>query len=62
MVTLSVEAAERTLPVEYIVVDARSAYNAIMDGGWIHEIERVASTLHQVMRCLSCDETRTIDI
>ena len=37
---------EEMLQVEFVVIDARSAYNPIMGRGWIHEIERVASTLH----------------
>ena len=62
MITLTVEAAARTLEVEFVVIDAKSAYNVIMGRGWIHEMEGVASILHQVMRCLSPDRTKTIDI
>lgn len=62
MVTLTAEVAARTLEVEFVVIDARSTYNTIIERRWIHEMEGVASTLHQVMRCVSPDGTKTIDI
>ena len=33
---LMVHAAERTLPVNFLVTECRSAFNAIMGHGWIH--------------------------
>ena len=39
MVTLTVEAAARTVEVEFIIIDARSTFNAIMGRGWMHEME-----------------------
>ena len=54
---------EEMLQVDFVVIDARFAYNAIMGRGWIHEIEGgVPSILHQVMRCLSPDGTKATDI
>ena len=61
-ITLKVAAANRILDVEFLVIDAGSGYNAIMGRGWIHRMEGVPSTLHQVMRCLSEDGTKTVDI
>ena len=59
---LMVHAAERTLPVNFLVVDSRYAFNAIMGRGWIHAMHRVVSTQHQVMRCRFPDGRYTIDI
>ena len=52
---LMVYAAERTLLVNFLVMENRSTFNEIMDRGWIHAVHRVVSTLHQVMRCQSPD-------
>ena len=57
-----VYAAERTLPMNFLVVESRLAFNAIMGRGWIHAMHGVVSTLHQVMRCQSLDGRYTIDI
>ena len=62
MVTLTVQVAAKPLEVEFVVIDAKFGYNAIIGRGWIHEMEGVASTLHQVMRCHLPDGTKTIDI
>ena len=59
---LMVHIAERTLPVNFLVMESRSAFNAIMGRGWIHAMHRVVSTLHQVMRCQSPDGKYMIDI
>ena len=48
---LMMHAAERTLLVNFLVIESKSAFNAIMGRGWIHAMHRVVSTLHQVMRC-----------
>ena len=57
-----VHAAERTLPVNFLVIESISVFNAIMGRGWIHAMHGVVSTLHQVMRCQSPDGRYTIDI
>ena len=62
IVTLTVEGAVRTLQVEFIVIYTKTAYNAIIGRGWIHEMEGLASTLNQVIRCLSPNGTKAIDI
>ena len=59
---LMVYGAERTLPMNFLVIENRSTYNAIMGRGWIHTMHGVVSTLHQVMRCRSPDARYTIDI
>ena len=59
---LMVHATERTLPVNFLVMESRSAFNAIMGQGWIHMMHGVVSTLYQVMRCQSLDGRYTIDI
>ena len=61
-VTLPVTAAGNTLFVTFVIIDAPSAYNAIMGRDWIHLMDREASTRCQVMRCLSTDGQTTIDI
>ena len=53
---------ERTLPVNFLVIESKYAFNAIMGRGWIHAMHRVVSTLYQVMRCQSPDRRYTIDI
>ncbi|PON52735.1 hypothetical protein PanWU01x14_206960 [Parasponia andersonii] len=62
IITLDVRAAERCVNVDFIVVDCQSSFNVIMGRGWVHAIHGVASTLHQVLRCQSKDDTYTIDI
>ncbi|PON42640.1 hypothetical protein PanWU01x14_280340, partial [Parasponia andersonii] len=62
VVTLKVYTAERCLDVDIVVIDCQSSFNIIMGRGWIHAMHGVASTLHQVLRCLSRDGTYTIDI
>ena len=59
---LMVHVAERTLPVNFLVMESRLVFNAIMGQGWIHATHKVVSTLYQVMRCQSPDEKYTIDI
>ena len=59
---LMLHAAQRTLPVNFLMIENRSAFNAIMGRGWIHAMHGVVSTLHQVMRCQSLDGRYTIDI
>ena len=59
---LMVHAVERTLPVNFLVIESRSAFNVIMGRGWIHAMYCMVSTLHQVMRCHSPDGQYTINI
>ena len=59
---LMVHTVERTLPMNFLVLESRSAFNAIMGRRWIHAMHGVVSTLHQVMRCQSLDGRYTIDI
>ena len=62
VVRLTVVATERTLPVDFLIVDSITSYNAIMGRSWIHRMQGVVSTLHQVMRCHSPNRRYTIDI
>ena len=48
---LMVHAVERTLLVNFLVIESRSAFNAIIGRGWTHAVHGVVSTLHQVKRC-----------
>ena len=50
-----VHAVEKTLLVNFLVMECRSAFNAIMGRGWIHAMQGIVSTLHQVMTCQSPD-------
>ncbi|CAL8087021.1 unnamed protein product [Prunus armeniaca] len=60
--TLPVIAAGKSLLVTFVVVDAPSAYNVIMGRDGIHRMDGEASTMCQVMRCLTDDGLGTIDI
>ncbi|XP_059639568.1 uncharacterized protein LOC132281938 [Cornus florida] len=62
MVEVAVQAAERVLIESFVVVEIHSSYNLLMGKGWIHRVQGVSSTLHQVMRCLGPDENKVIDI
>ncbi|XP_059654988.1 uncharacterized protein LOC132301779 [Cornus florida] len=62
MVELTVQAAERVLTESFVVMEIHPLYNLLMGRGWIHRIQGVPSTLHQVMRCLGLDGTKVIDI
>ncbi|XP_059650116.1 uncharacterized protein LOC132295866 [Cornus florida] len=62
MVELTVQAAERVLTESFVVVEIYPSYNLLMGRGWIHRVQGVPSTLHQVMRCLGPDGTKVIDI
>ncbi|XP_059658356.1 uncharacterized protein LOC132304629 [Cornus florida] len=58
MVELTVQAAERVLTESFVVVEIHPSYNLLMGRGWIHRIQGVPSTLHQVIRCLGPDGTK----
>ncbi|XP_062103049.1 uncharacterized protein LOC133814048 [Humulus lupulus] len=62
VVRLTVVDAERALPVDFLIIDSTTSYNAIMGRGWIHRMQGVVSTLHQVMRCQSLNSRYTVDI
>ncbi|XP_062103814.1 uncharacterized protein LOC133814927 [Humulus lupulus] len=62
VVRLTVVAAERALPIDFLIVDSTTSYNAIMGRSWIHRMQGVVSTLHQVMWCQSLNGRYTIDI
>ncbi|XP_059658689.1 uncharacterized protein LOC132305020 [Cornus florida] len=62
IVELTVQAAERVLTESFVVVEIYPSYNLLMGRGWIHRIQGIPSTLHQVMRCLGPDGTKVIDI
>ena len=57
-----VHTADKTLLLNFLVIECRYAFNAIMGRGWIHAMHVVVLTLHQVMRCQSPDGKYTIDI
>ncbi|XP_059631003.1 uncharacterized protein LOC132273914 [Cornus florida] len=62
VITLSVTTAKRSLKENFVIVDIHPAYNLLMGRGWIHRMEGVPSTLHQVMRCISPNSQEVIDI
>ncbi|XP_059633006.1 uncharacterized protein LOC132275741 [Cornus florida] len=55
VIDLSVTVAKRTLKENFVLTEIHPLYNLIMGRGWIHRMNGVPSTLHQVMRCLSLD-------
>ena len=59
---LMVHIVERTLLVNFLMIESRSTFNVIMGRRWIHAMHGVVSTLHQVMRCQSPEGRYTIDI
>ena len=59
---LMVHAAERTLLMNFLVIESRYAFNAIVGRGWIHAMHGVISNLHQVIRCQFLDGRYMIDI
>ncbi|XP_059658332.1 uncharacterized protein LOC132304595 [Cornus florida] len=61
-VELVVRAPERDLVESFVVVEIYPSYNLLMGRGWIHRVQGVPSTLHQVMRYLSPDGSKVIDI
>ncbi|XP_059669444.1 uncharacterized protein LOC132314622 [Cornus florida] len=61
-VELMVRAAEKNLVESFVVVEIHPSYNLLMGRGWIYRVQGVPSTLHQVMRCISPDGSKVIDI
>ncbi|XP_059654542.1 uncharacterized protein LOC132301291 [Cornus florida] len=62
VINLSVTAAKRTLKENFVLTEIHPFYNLIMGRGWIHRMNGVPSTLHQVMRCLSPDGKEVINL
>ncbi|XP_062089302.1 uncharacterized protein LOC133795864 [Humulus lupulus] len=62
VVRLTMVAEERTLPVDFLIIDSITSYNAIMGRNWTHMMQGVVLTLHQVMRCQSPNGRYTIGI
>ncbi|XP_062080216.1 uncharacterized protein LOC133784968 [Humulus lupulus] len=61
-IRLNVIAAECNLEVDFLIIDYITSDNAIMGQNWIHRMQGVVSTFHQVMRCQSPNGNYTIDI
>ncbi|XP_059664026.1 uncharacterized protein LOC132309758 [Cornus florida] len=61
VIDLSVTTTKRTLKENFILMEIHPSYNLIMGRGWIHRMNRVPSTLHQVMRCLSPNDKEVIN-
>lgn len=59
---LLVYTEERTLMITFFIIDTPAVVNTIMGREWIHSIEEVVSTLHQLIRCSSPNGHHTIDI
>ncbi|XP_059658458.1 uncharacterized protein LOC132304753 [Cornus florida] len=62
VVDLSVTVAKRTLKENFVLTEIHPSYNLIMGRGWIHRMNGVPSTLHQVMQCLSPDGKEVINL
>ncbi|XP_058192044.1 uncharacterized protein LOC131309421 [Rhododendron vialii] len=50
LTTLPVRAGSRILEIEFVVVASPSPYNVILGRTWLHEMQAVASTYHQVVK------------
>ena len=50
IVTLKIQVVSQKLVTEFVVVDIPSPYNAIVGRDWLHRMNGVASTLHQVIK------------
>ncbi|XP_058211692.1 uncharacterized protein LOC131323868 [Rhododendron vialii] len=50
LVTLAVRAGSPVVDVEFVVVSSPSPYNVILGRAWLHGMQAVASTFHQVMK------------
>ena len=58
--TLIVQVGSQELLTEFVVVDISSPYNAIIDQDWLHKIESVDSTLHQVIKFATLRGDKTL--
>ncbi|XP_059636245.1 uncharacterized protein LOC132278475 [Cornus florida] len=62
VIVLFITAVKRTLKENFVLTEIHPSYNLIMGRGWIHRMNGVPSTLHQVMRCLSSDGKDVINL
>ncbi|XP_059627660.1 uncharacterized protein LOC132270498 [Cornus florida] len=62
VIDLSVTTAKRTLKENFVLTEIHLSYNLIMGRGWIHRMNGVPSTFHQVMRYLSLDGKEVINL
>ncbi|XP_059635648.1 uncharacterized protein LOC132277823 [Cornus florida] len=62
VIDISVTTAKRTLKDNFVLTEIHPSYNLIMERGWIHRMNGVPSTLHQVMRYLFPDGKEVIDL
>ncbi|KDO38898.1 hypothetical protein CISIN_1g044231mg [Citrus sinensis] len=61
-INLFIKVGDKIASVDFLVVNAPSTYNAILGRHWLHYMEVVPSTLHQVVRCVSLTRSGTFDI
>ena len=62
IINLLIKVGDKIASIDFLVVNAPSAYNAILGRHWLHYMEVVPSTLHQVVRCVSLTRSGTFDI
>ncbi|XP_059629895.1 uncharacterized protein LOC132272833 [Cornus florida] len=62
LIDLFVTAVKRTLKENFVLTEIYPSYNLIMGRGWIHRMNGVPSTFHQVMQCLSPEGKEVIDL
>ncbi|XP_059664132.1 uncharacterized protein LOC132309888 [Cornus florida] len=62
VIDLSVTAAKRILKEDFVLTEIHPSYNLITGRGWIHRMNGVPSTLHQMIRCLSLDGKEVINL
>lgn len=43
------------LSIEFVIVDVLSTYNAILGRTWLHDMQAIASTYHQVVHFISAN-------
>ncbi|GMP65794.1 hypothetical protein CsSME_00026446 [Camellia sinensis var. sinensis] len=48
-ISLPVQADSRTVDVEFLVVKLPSPYNHIMERSWLHTLQAVPTTYHQLL-------------
>ncbi|XP_028092322.1 uncharacterized protein LOC114292536 [Camellia sinensis] len=52
-IVLPVVAGTKTLQIEFLIINTSSPYNSILGWPWIHQMEAVSSTYHQLLRFLT---------
>jgi hypothetical protein len=55
MITLNVKLGPRTVPVDFVVMDVETSYNALLGREWIAAMRAVTSTNHQKLKFI-CPE------